>query len=443
MTVIKNQIEGNIKSISLFDMKGRDTEHYKLLKSLFKNRKIGPYDIFQGIEDVPLGLSSKKIWDMLQGKGSSKKISKEHFDWLMLNFSSELIQNESPEEEIFQGNKTFQRLGRHYVPLSIETVHRLNVLSSKTNLKPYEFLKLVRKKSPAGLTSAMLQAWLGGKNKCVPKEFLDFVLNEWERVLLSQSEFVDIGDEIREELLFHKIRTGLGQKALLSNAKDIPEGFNPKWINEWLNDRVKSANRVHLNYVLERWRGMPDRGWYNSPVKNRKSHPLMPRVRKTISLAEKISPETRELLRERFSAKKISVAAFLRRFHPETENLTIGIISNWINGRTKRVAKEQLDFVLSRLETLPDATIDAHHELEIREQDRERATINKSSIEEMLYHKNRTGVGGTVLLKTASNIPEGLSANMINSWVSGYVKTAEVRHVVYVIDLWRLIPDKS
>lgn len=423
-----DQSNSKMKKIPFIDLQGRETQYYKTLKSLFDGRDIDPYGILIGLNDVPAGLSSKKIWDILNKK-DIKFIPKSHYDWLLQNFS--------------QINENRRKLRVEYIEISDETRRRLNELSIQTNLSPYDFFRVVRNRAPQGLASTTIKLWLSGKNKSAHKEYLNFVIKEWESILLQENNKVEITNDIREELLFHKARTGLSAKMFLANLDNIPDDLNSIWVNGWLTGNIKSADPVHMEFVLNEWRRLKNKGWYSLPARQNKSHPLKPRNRRNGPIFEEISEHERHLLKEKFAAKKITLKSFIQRFYPETHDITPAMISSWMTGRVKKTLKSQLNLVLDKLDILPDKIAEIPIEIDGETADIKRYSISGMIFKELLYHKERTGIGGAGLLKNLDNVPDGLSANMINAWVNRFIRTADSRHVDYVLDIWRKLPDKS
>lgn len=75
---------------------------------------------------------------------------------------------------------------------------------------------------PDGIDAGRIDYWLSGDAKSAPKDHVLYVLNNWENLPTLQT--VHITDNLFETLTDHRNRTGVGQCALLSGRKDIPEG---------------------------------------------------------------------------------------------------------------------------------------------------------------------------------------------------------------------------
>lgn len=102
------------------------------------------------------------------------------------------------------------------------------------------------------------------------------------------------------------------------------------------------------------------------------------------------------------------------------DGLNTALINSWLAGKTKTANPDHLYYTLKRWKALPDAP----HEI---------VSVDQSIL---VAHRERTGVAGTDLLKSAQDMPEGLSLTTINSWLHGGVKTARRDHLEFVLGRW-------
>lgn len=71
--------------------------------------------------------------------------------------------------------------------------------------------------------------------------------------------YIDITDEMIQDILFHKKRTGVGpQKLLRGKRGSVPVGLSSSTVYNWIRKVSKSAKREHLDYVLGLWKTLPD-----------------------------------------------------------------------------------------------------------------------------------------------------------------------------------------
>lgn len=73
----------------------------------------------------------------------------------------------------------------------------------------------------------------------------------------------------------------------------------------------------------------------------------------------------------------------------------------------------------------------------------ERAPISDIFRQKLHTERKRTGVSSAGLLIEASDPPDGLTANIINSWLTGRAKTARKDHMDWVIATYRRAPNKD
>lgn len=62
-------------------------------------------------------------------------------------------------------------------------------------------------------------------------------------------------------------------------------------------------------------------------------------------------------------------------------------------------------------------------------------------LEDIRKHHHRTAVGETRLLRDKKDIPVGLNKTRIKNWLQGRLRSAQLNHVNYVLDLWETFPD--
>ncbi len=72
----------------------------------------------------------------------------------------------------------------------------------------------------------------------------------------------------------------------------------------------------------------------------------------------------------------------------------------------------------------------------------ERVPIDQKIQRELQKHRKRTNIGAISLLK-GRELPDGLSAGIVSSWLSGRAKSASPSLLSYVLELWRSLPDAS
>ena len=67
--------------------------------------------------------------------------------------------------------------------------------------------------------------------------------------------------------------------------------------------------------------------------------------------------------------------------------------------------------------------------------------IIKEAIDALKRHQLRSGLLPTRLLGGVNDVPEGVTASAVISWINGTVKTVNKEHLDFVLDLWAGQPD--
>lgn len=114
-------------------------------------------------------------------------------------------------------------------------------------------------KKPSYLNPNMISGWLSGRTNRVNHEHLKYVLEACEELDKSISKRVEITPSIYDEICFHKERTGFGPKKFVDVIGRVPDGFNSGLITGWLSRNTMTARQDYLNFVLEKWREMPNK----------------------------------------------------------------------------------------------------------------------------------------------------------------------------------------
>ncbi|WP_217998773.1 hypothetical protein, partial [Novosphingobium naphthalenivorans] len=102
------------------------------------------------------------------------------------------------------------------------------------------------------------------------------------------------------------------------------------------------------------------------------------------------------------------------------KGLSADAVIRWMRGVGPPIAEAYLGYVLDRYAKLPDVISP-------------RAPISDIFRQKLHAERNRTGLSSAKLLSRASDAPDGLTANIINSWLTRRAKTAFKAHMDWVI----------
>jgi len=111
---------------------------------------------------------------------------------------------------------------------------------------------------PGGLNAGVIGEWLDGSASEAKKNHLDWVLARCKALSSVETPRVAITEGLRATLIAHRERSGVAQSALLKGARDLPDGLSAPLITAWIGGFVDSARKDYLDYVIARWKALPD-----------------------------------------------------------------------------------------------------------------------------------------------------------------------------------------
>lgn len=216
---------------------------------------------------------------------------------------------------------------------------------------------------------------------------------------------IPITPEIRDRLRRYRRETGLGFIRLIASHDDVPDGLTANTVTRILNGSLRTIPSGHLAWLEAAWRNV-------SPADCR------------VELSRSI--------REQLIAYRTSTGCGIKRLFEETPGCPDGLapsaVDNWLDPvvTVGTVLRSHLDFVMNAYQRL-DAT----------------AVPVGEFVDELRAHKERTRINSRKLLEEAQGIPEGLSARLIDRWLTGSSGSARKDHVAFTLDLWRRQPDRA
>lgn len=232
---------------------------------------------------------------------------------------------------------------------------------------------------------------------------------------------IKITQEIRNRLHDYKEQTGIGASALLrGKRKDLPQGLNSAVIQNWLNGKIKSARKDHLNYVLSEWGRIAAKGETRIDI---------------------TKGRIKELLRHR-KRTGIGPVALLNISDGRTkapDGLTPAMIHGWLSGIIKTANQEHFQYALSKWERLPTSSIEyakgrSRHQIETMKGILHITDDMRAALCDL---RDETGIGAQKLLSGNKEKPRGLTPGMINNWLTGGVVTASQEHYEFVLNEWK------
>lgn len=205
---------------------------------------IGIFKFVSGLSDVPDGLTGNKIRNFYSG--NSKWLARAHAEYIIGKL------------------KALPDRVSETLPLTPEILETLRAHVLRTGKGPSAILRAAHDR-PTGLTGSIIHSWLSEKTATARKDHLDYVLMRYEGHQVSDR--IDITGAMLAELRAQAARTGVGPHALLSGAKDKPTRLNGNTVQNWMRGCSRTTSNDQFNYVLARWRTLPDAG--TSPLPRR------------------------------------------------------------------------------------------------------------------------------------------------------------------------------
>lgn len=295
------------------------------------------------------------------------------------------------------------------VPITPEILKALENDRKRTGVGSVQLLKDA-KNVPLYLTPKHIESWLSGRVKTAPKEHLDYVLEQWSH--LPQWEFLSVTHEHVQEMKAQFKRSKVGPMALLKNIPDKPDGLEYYTIEAWLNGRSRTARKDHLNFVMASWSALP--AAYS--------------VKHVASGYAEITAAQRERLLALKDKTGLAPNALMRGAKDAPPGLHSNKIKAWMTGSIKTARPEDLDYVFKRWEALPS-------------KEKDYIFIGEEELDALRGQRDRTGFGSTKLLKQSDDVPQGLRASLVESWLTGRTVRAKREYLEFVLSAYKKLPD--
>lgn len=174
-----------------------------------------------------------------------------------------------------------------------------------------------------------------------------------------------------------------------------------------------------------------------------------------------ITPEMFQELNGHLTRTGIAGKTLLGLFHGPLAGKSATFLSSLKTGKKKTIFPEQWECLLGILSELPDkqhnpakqgmlaphapfkTNMPQEKKPYISGRTRPRdGALTKEILDELMHHRDRTGIFQRKFVDTAPDLPAGLSYSMIASWFAGTTKTAKPEHLEWVLQRYRSLPDK-
>jgi hypothetical protein len=235
--------------ISLIDDDGKKTSEMKMLEDIYHKGKYGVFDLLAGKEDTPLGLSSKRVWELVHGK-KKKLIRKDHFDYLVREFPIK-GKFSDPDNLIIITPEIIQELEYHRIRSGISAGMLLKMSSE----------------SPKGLSRNIISDWTKGITKKAIRQNVEFVLEKWKELPDSyffskknskqtadcfERSLIELAPDFKERLSEYISNSGLSLLGVLKSWRPLPSHLDLEVVSGWMSGDIKRATPEHIDFVIEK-----------------------------------------------------------------------------------------------------------------------------------------------------------------------------------------------
>jgi hypothetical protein len=221
--------------------------------------------------------------------------------------------------------RTRDTVNSNQVALTPAMVSGLRAQREKTGVGVPE---LVRHLDPSfGVTERRLHSWLLGGTPRVRPDSYKHVLETWRGL---EGHYVFSTPEILEEIGRERLRTDVGAFKIFK-LTGSGAGVTPRSFVCFCEGRQQKIPRTTFEQIMAAWRALPDRS------------PLVA-----------LTPAIVKALRAHKLRTRKGPQALLAGARDRPSGLDATAAAGWLNGRSKRVLRSHLDYVLARYAACPD-----------------------------------------------------------------------------------------
>ncbi len=259
----RDHFEFTISALQTVVETGRDRleltgEHVAALEAERRRTGVDVLGLVRSLEGSPDSPPAPAVYGWLSGTIASARRS--HYEVVLARWRG-LPDMPRPDASTLGTTRYEIRHGR--IVLNEEIVQKLRSLKERTGMGGTALVNQAKRSGldiPMGFKHTTVTAWLNGSVKAAKPEHLEFAIAVWESITAEAPERVPITEDIRETLKRERGRTGIMQADLLRGATDAPDGLSAPMISNWINGTGNTARQDHVEWAMERWAGLPDRG---------------------------------------------------------------------------------------------------------------------------------------------------------------------------------------
>lgn len=321
-------------------------------------------------------------------------------------------------EEFFQIWRDLP-LGRERVPLTPDMIAELHDERDRTGVSVTRLLK-VSDRPREEVSASTISNWLTGACATVILDHFDHILSLWRA--LPSNPYIEITDEVHAQLIAEVERTGIGPVALFRGVRPShANGLRSSLVASWLSGKTKTAQKLHLDFVMQRWRSLPDQEANWLPVE--KAHI--------------------EHVREELRRTGVSQVSLVRSKDDAPDGLTFPVFRSFLHGKLKCIRRDHYSYLVSSLEKLPDRQTQKRH-IDRKEWHSEGyIELTDKMLSELRSEQERTGVplkSLTAIMRSEGDTDPPKPAH-ISAWLTGRRKWVPQDDFDAVLKAIRALPD--
>lgn len=285
------------------------------------------------------------------------------------------------------------------IPLTPKLRNKLCTYQDATATGSTNLLKHA-KNIPDGLSPAKISAWLAGATKSALKSDLDYVFDLYEA--LPQVEIIPLTSSMIQTLKGEINRTNVHTTQLVRSDSNTHNWCTVRRISNWLEGAVNNVNAAHYVHVLELWQKFPSK-----------------------PEAMVLSEAHRQKLCACLGKADGNISRILRG--PQgirPRDLTGKQVKGWLDGSILKVPQHHFDYVLTKFE-------------EFHRAKRSIVELTKANLQQMRKEKLRTNLEAQDLLKIVGELPEGLTIQMVQDWISKIQTHCRKDHLQFVLHAYK------
>jgi hypothetical protein len=150
---------------------------------------------------------------------------------------------------------------------------------------------------------------------------------------------------VRASLRAEHKRTDVTAMQLLDGAEDLPDGLTAGSVNRWMNGLIRAAPRCHYDYVVARWKALPDA---TATQKRGKRYPTASDA--WIEVTDAMSSH----LRLELARTGLDHAVMFEGLIDVPPGLNARIVKGWLYEEAETTRTAHWKYVVARLAAMPD-----------------------------------------------------------------------------------------